>query len=219
LALTQINALSLYDCIFAPPLDVLPPLPTQNLLLAISALSHILSYPPGYPHIPALFPTRHEVYIAWVLAALAPWEGYTFPDLNPKKKAPGAATAVREGLKATNKLFDTVARSYDNTGLVREGMRLAGQGEWARSSAGILIKTLGVDWKSQVLCSMVLDLVKAWKERTVTPFSTAPESKQVLENYNTFIGKIYALGVEEAYSVTPILNVSSPLILFSLGWR
>jgi hypothetical protein len=114
---------------------------------------------------------------------------------------------VREGLKATNKLFDTVVRSYSNVDLVREGVRCAGEGEWTRTSAGTLVRNLGADWKSQVVCSMVLDLVKAWKEGVVMPFVAAPESKQIRESYNTFIGKIYELGVEGAHNTVPILNV------------
>lgn len=55
-------------------------------------------------------------YYAWVLAAVLPWETVDEPPHNGKGKAPPPfpALAVREGIKANNKLCDLVTAAHTN---------------------------------------------------------------------------------------------------------
>lgn len=179
-ALRQIHDLDLYDSIFAPPTDTLPPLHTQHIPRAISALTYILSFsaptaPSQFLHISSLLSSRQDVYLAWLFAALTPWELYIFPSVGTKKPIPGAAAAAREGLKATNKVFDTLARSYNNLPSIRAEMqRMASGQELKRNEAGMFVRKLGPDWRNQVLCCVLLDLAKTWKDDETVPCMLFP---------------------------------------------
>lgn len=97
-----------------------------------------------------------------------------FPGVGAKKPIPGAAAAAREGLKATNKVFDTLAKSYNNMPRVRAEMQAASGQEWARNTAGMFVRKLGPDWRNQVLCSLLLDLAKTWKDDEIVPCTLFP---------------------------------------------
>lgn len=172
-ALRQIYELSLYDSIFAPPTDTLPPLQTQLIPHAISALTYLLYEPTAlsqFPHVFGLLFDSQDVYLAWLFAALTPWELYMYPGVGKKRPIPGAAAAAREGLKVPNKIFDTLVGSYNHIPDIRVAMeKVASGNEWARETAGKFVRGLGADWRSQVLCCVLLDLAKMWKEGETAP--------------------------------------------------
>lgn len=171
----QIHELSLYNSIFAPPEETLPPLQTQHILRAVSALTYILSLPalpapPRFPYVTSLLLSRYDEYLAWLFAALTPWELYMFPGVGTKKPIPGAAAAAREGLKAPNKIFDTLTKSYNNLVTIRAMMQAVGsEQKLARNTAGKFVRGLGPDWRNQVLCCVLLDLAKTWKDDETMP--------------------------------------------------
>lgn len=97
-----------------------------------------------------------------------------FPSAGGKKPIPGAAAAAREGLRTTNKIFDTLARSYNNMPRVRAEMQAANGNVWARNTAGMFVRKLGHDWRNQVLCGLILDLSKTWKDDETVPCTLFP---------------------------------------------
>lgn len=98
-----------------------------------------------------------------------------FPGVGTKKPIPGAAAAAREGLKATNRVFDTLAKSYNNLPSIRAEMqRMAGGQELKRNTAGMFVRRLGPDWRNQVLCCVLLDLAKTWKDDETVPCMLFP---------------------------------------------
>lgn len=171
-ALRQIYSLSLYDSIFAPLTETLPPLQTQHIPRAVSALTYILSLSARsqFPHVSGLLLNNYDVYLAWLFAALTPWELHMFPGVGARKPIPGAAVAAREGIKAPNKVFDTLVKSYNNLATIRTVTQAVAGGQmWARNTAGMFVRGLGPDWRNQVLCCVLLDLAKTWKDDETEP--------------------------------------------------
>lgn len=166
------------------------------------------------------------MYLAWLFAALTPWELHMFPGVGARKPIPGAAVAAREGIKAPNKVFDTLVRSYNNLVTIRTVMQAVGGGQmWARNTAGMFVRGLGPDWRNQVQCCVLLDLAKTWKDNETEPCMyylplrlhiadlslcsalIALECEALLSACNTLVCKINELGVTNAYDVHPILDV------------
>lgn len=202
MALKQINSLTLFDAIFTPPIDTLPELPTEHMPIAADIVSHIIYSPrdTSYANLKSFADSKHDQYVAWLLASVTPWKGYMFPGKDTAKRIPAAATAVREGLKMVTKIYNTIIASYRHYEQIQD---MVGQPGLCRREVGMFIRKLGADWRCQLLCAMVLETIPVWKVGA----APAPEAQKVLLKYSGFLSQIVAMGLEEAYDFKSILNV------------
>lgn len=64
------------------------------------------------------------------------------------------------------------------------------------------MRALGADWRSQLVCSLVLEMAGVWG---------TGEVEGVVERYECAVGRIKELGAEGACSEAPVVNVCPPL--------
>lgn len=205
IALKLIDTLDLYDAIFTPPIEFPPTLPSEHMPIAADIVSHIIaaSTKKSYANLRACADSPHDQYVAWLIAAVAPWKGYMFEGKDTAKRIPGAATALRDGLRMVTKIYNTIVSSYRNYEMIQQ---TAGRGpEMSRSQLGMFVRKLGADWRSQVLCALVLEAIPVWK----TGEQPTDEAKALLEKYSALMTRIKQLELEEAFSFKTILNVSN----------
>jgi len=195
-ALTLIDSLTLFDAIFAPPIDTLPDLPVDHMPLATAVLQHILTSP-DCTNLQSLVVDKPDQYIAWLLASFSPWAGHLFPGVDTKKNIPAAATAAREGLKMMTKINNIIISSYRNYGLIQETVQNVGL---SRSRVGMFVRELGAGWRYQYLCALLLEAIPHWKE------GGAEGTQKVLAKYSTFLSQIKDMGLEEAHTFKTVLN-------------
>ncbi|KAI1775683.1 hypothetical protein F4818DRAFT_385175 [Hypoxylon cercidicola] len=123
-ALEYINNHGLYHTIFTDPSK--QDIPTPNIATWPAVLNCLdslrRSKTPGSIY-DVLVRSDEAAYYAWVLAALCPWESVEDSPRKGKGKAPPpfGTLAVREGIKANNKLCDLVTAAHTN---IREIMDL-----------------------------------------------------------------------------------------------
>ena len=99
-ALKLIDNLSLFDAIFTPPIECPPILPTEYMPIAADIVAHIIHRSTGpCANLRKCVDSKHDQYVAWLIAAVTPWKGYMFEGKDTTKRIPGAATAVRDGLR------------------------------------------------------------------------------------------------------------------------
>lgn len=204
-ALSQIYSLTLFDAVFTPPIDNIPALPTANMSSAIAIVQHIISTSDSnrYANLRTLADGKAEQYVAWLLASLSPWKGHIFPGADTRKNIPAAATAAREGLKMMTKIYNTIISSYRNFSRIQDTVQRDTTEQMTRSKAGMFVRKLGADWKSQYLCALVLEATPLWGEGESTP---TPEAEKVLDKYSALLARINDQGLEEAHAFKPILN-------------
>lgn len=116
-----------------------------------------------------------ERFLAWQLAALVPYRDAPTPDPpEPGRRArpPISASVAREGIKATNRVCEVVTASVRHqtevSSLVdrvyqhkrRHGRGAEGEDPTARDVLGMTIRRWGPTWRSQVLYSLLVDIVE-----------------------------------------------------------
>ena len=69
---------------------------------------------------------------------------------------------------------------------------------------GMFVRKLGADWRSQLLCALVLEAIQEWK----TGDAPTGAADAVLLKYSTLMARIVEMELEEAYAFKSILNVS-----------
>ena len=206
LALTQIYSLDLFDCIFAPPIEELPSVSTSHMSIATDILCHIMSCEgQTYSNLRYLVNTHHDQYLGWLIASLSPWAGGMFEGVDASKNIPAAATAAREGLKIPTKLYNTIINSYKNYDMTQETVQKHSEGiMMSRGLTGMFVRRLGTDWKIQYLCAMLLETVWVWEEGSASP---SREAEEIIQKYSKFLHRVEKLGLLQAYTFKPILNV------------
>ena len=205
-SLSLIDELDLYNEIFSPPVQDAPTLPAQDMKIAADIVRYpLLGYTPSHPHISKLLTTNNEKYLAWLIAAMSPWKTQpVFPA--DKKNTPAAATAIKEGLKSPNVVTGAISKAFANYEAIQN--MAAGLKNWGRGRAGLEMRALGADWKSQVGACLMFELVDLKKKNT----SDYEEGvRRVMDKYETFLEAIAAKGLEEAFKVKSLLNVFPPL--------
>jgi len=208
-ALSLIHELDLYNEIFSSPAQDAPSLPVQDMKIAVDIVRYpLLGYTPSHPHISKLLMTNNEKYLAWLIAAMTPWKDQpVFPA--DKKNMPAAATAIREGLKSPNNITGTIAKAFANYEAIRN--MVAGLKDWGRGRAGLEMRALGADWKSQVGACLMFELVDL-KKKNASDYEEGGGGG-VMDKYEAFLEAIAAKGLEEAFNFKSLLNVLPPLFL------
>ncbi|KAI5818687.1 hypothetical protein BZA77DRAFT_242942 [Pyronema omphalodes] len=196
-ALCTIYELKLFPAIFTPPIDNLPDLPQDDMIEACDIVNQIIA---STSFLGNLVSNPQEKYVAWILAALTPWKDHMFPGTDTKKRIPAAATAGRDGLKLPTKIVTTVTNSFRNYQLIQDTVN----GEkLTRAQAGMLIRKLGADWKSQYLLSLLLETIPVWKRES----EMTEEAKAIWSKYEEVLKQWFDdMGLEEAFAFRPVLN-------------
>lgn len=111
-----------------------------------------------------------ELYLSWLLAAFVPWarfEGQLPSAVGRKPPPPAAATVVKEGLKADNKVLRVVQGAIIHAGdiaLLKERVTQA-QAEGAetgmgpsRDVLGMAVRRWGQDWRLHAVLALLIEL-------------------------------------------------------------
>jgi len=209
-ALCLLYQLNFFSSLFTPPADQQLPenLPVEHMGRATALLSYLLenSESPDYQHLRLLLKTPHEQYLGWLIASVTPFTGHMFDGYDTKKNIPAAASVAKEGLKAPNKVVDVLASCYRNYKQVQDIVTEVTDDveQVSRGKLGLLLRKLGAEWTSQVLCSLLLEALSgpAWGENKEMPAEVA----HVLAKYEKFLARIQELDLLEAYTFKPILT-------------
>ncbi len=192
-ALSLIDNLDLYSTVYPPPpgMNELKPVMTHwnqayeyvDRLVQTSSLHEDTDKPGGqdvWTVASTLLSDTQSIYHAWVLASLVPWAEAPRPP--PHKRTgqispPVPATVAKEGIRATNKLLAIITAAFNNanevTALQRKVVselrtstsRSTLPISIGRDTLGMAIRKWGLSWKSQVLLSFLLDIVRSSREQ------------------------------------------------------
>ncbi|KAI9886262.1 MAG: hypothetical protein M1823_001933 [Watsoniomyces obsoletus] len=157
---------------------------------------------------------EQDIYMAWLLAALVPWRTAPLPPLGPKGQLqpPMPAVVVRDGIKATNKVFEIVVRAFRNVnevstmrecftgGVGQAEAPIKDVAEFNRESFGMAIRRWGPSWRMQVLFALLMDVVRTGGKHDHAG------SNRVISNYADFLAHLRKLDVLEAYALKPIVD-------------
>ncbi|PHH61324.1 hypothetical protein CDD82_2154 [Ophiocordyceps australis] len=183
-ALQLIDRLNLYHAIFTDPHQTALTRPeTTRWHAAYNCLESLMAKRSHSGSVgDLLVSSKHDIYIAWNLAALSPW--MTIQDTQDglergKPSSPLVAMVARNGFKAPNKLFDLVAASQRH---MREIIELktavCSQQDWVheRDKLGMMIRrwdSRGGSWTLQALNALLVDAMEqleTWSERGLCDF-------------------------------------------------
>ncbi|KAF2121512.1 hypothetical protein BDV96DRAFT_483998 [Lophiotrema nucula] len=213
LALALIDRLGLYETIYTDPTRDMGYVPEVSYFrLANDLVEEFVRR--NSSDIPAVIPNTllrnsEEQFLGWLVAALMPW--VDAPTIAHQKKMQpshfAAQLVAREGIKAPNKVVDVITHSLKNEEDIsntigkcydqirRPNASKAGDDAASRGTLGMAIRRWGVSWRTQVLWSLVHDLVvgSVTRERT-------------LQAYSTFLDQITKFELTEAPNFKPLLT-------------
>ncbi|OTB14139.1 hypothetical protein K445DRAFT_319326 [Daldinia sp. EC12] len=210
-SLEYVHDLGLYHTIFTDPSKTGMPTPDiSNWKLAYDCLNLLrLNKTPGSIY-DVLVRSDEAAYYAWVLAAICPWENIEDPKHSGKGKAPPplVTLAVREGIKAPNKLCDITTAAHNNRS---EIMSLAAAVSdkapfiTERDRFGMAIRrwdSKGGHWTLQVLYALLVEAMD-----TLGRESKEPGTKdKFLRKWQTFLDHLHELDVMEAPSLKRLID-------------
>ncbi|KAJ6259257.1 hypothetical protein Dda_6156 [Drechslerella dactyloides] len=142
-----------------------------------------------------LIKDERERYVAWLFAAGTPWAGIMGKD--GKRVTPVAASGARDGLKLSNRDFESLVRCFGNMEAVRAAA--AGVADMSRVQLGHLIRELGSEWRLQVFTALALDIVEKGGV-------DSEDTKAIVARYMAFVGRVEELGLADAWDLKPLLS-------------
>jgi tRNA nucleotidyltransferase (CCA-adding enzyme) len=177
MALALIDRLGLYRTVFTDPTRELTYEPdTAYFATAYTFVESLVKK--SNQDVPAIIPNTllrnsEEQYLAWICTTLMPWaDSPTVPNPKPLQRPFYAAYLVaREGIKAPNKICDVIAASLKDGEEIRQFVeqcyssskrKIAANSEVAattRDGCGMAIRRWGPTWRSQVVFSLLYELV------------------------------------------------------------
>ena len=180
----MIDRLGLYDTIFTDPKqDIKSSIVNEDWFRAYDLLSRILNEP-EHAHLRTirsiLIPTSGDVYLSWLLCAIAPWvlcvqETEIVGSLPTTTKTPPliAVTVAREGMKIENKSinvikngvmhYDDITCSINSSSDSVAAPSVSGKRKYApsdREELGMQIRGWGVHWRSSTVLSLLVNSMK-----------------------------------------------------------
>ncbi|KAF3938116.1 Phosphatase [Dactylella cylindrospora] len=206
-SLEIIERLKLADCIFDPPDEKREKYNVKDeyFKIAIDISKWLFEdLPDEYRGVKGLVSTDRDKYIIWIFSAVTPWKGLQFPK-DKKKQTPAAASAARDGLKLSNKDFESIARCYHNLDAIRSAV--PNISDMSRSDLGTLIRNWGSEWRIQVFAGLVMDLVeKNLRGVDRGSFGKSEETVKSLGRYEEFVKRVEELRLEDAWDFKPLLT-------------
>ncbi|TVY64215.1 CCA tRNA nucleotidyltransferase [Lachnellula suecica] len=166
-ALQLINRLNLYPVVFTDPTIEGVPIPsTSKWHFAYDCLEELKSNETPGSIYNSLVRSDDAKFIAWVLAAVAPWANIPTPEpAKPKTKPPlpFGTLVVREGIKTNSKVCDAVTgafRNFEEITKLRDAIKRKDASINERDTVGMLIRKwdfLGKNWRLQVLLAVLVE--------------------------------------------------------------
>lgn len=174
-----------------------------------------------------LIRSPEELYLSWLLAALVPWaryEGQSPSAAGTKAPPPAAATVVREGLKADNKVVRVVQGAVihaRDVSLLKEEI-LHAQGEEAelgmgppRDVLGMAVRRWGQDWRSHAVLALLVELgnvpdtrhglsAMVWEIYALA--DDLGDRARVFAGFATFLSRLKELNLLDANLLKPIVG-------------
>ncbi|CAI6332517.1 unnamed protein product [Periconia digitata] len=135
-----------------------------------------------------------EKYLSWVCAAVMPWaDAPQVPNSKPARPPFYAAYLVaQEGFKAPNKVCDVIAASLNNSEEIR---KLVDKRPRERDVLGMAVRRWGPTWRTQVLFSLVYEIVLG-----------AVSKDTILKQYFAFVAQLTEKDLLEADTFKPLVN-------------
>ncbi|KAI6084807.1 hypothetical protein F4821DRAFT_270902 [Hypoxylon rubiginosum] len=207
-SLEHINNLGLYHTIFTDPSK--PSIPTPDISTWPTTLNCLESLrqskTPGSIY-DVLVRSDEAAYYAWVLAAVLPWETVDEPPHNGKGKAPPPfpALAVREGIKANNKLCDLVTAAHTNIHEIMDLMIKVTSNDpiiEERDKFGMAIRrwdSKAGHWRLQVLYAIL-------NEGQATGMEDPTTDHGFMSGWQMFLNLLQELDVMEAPSLKRLID-------------
>ncbi|KAM0717596.1 hypothetical protein Q7P37_007448 [Cladosporium fusiforme] len=198
---------------------------TEGTIALIDELEALLASGNDMPEI--LVRDADERYLAWALTAIVPYRDAPQPEApEPGRKAPPPIPTgvAREGIKATNKVCEVITLAVRNLNEIsrlvdavdtqkRRAIRSPeGEDLTARDTLGMAIRRWGPTWRSQVVYSLLVDLVEHRDDMDgkfvdhKTPHSQANKQLATTRKYTTFTTHLRDLDILEAYTLKPLLD-------------
>lgn len=164
-ALHIIDRIGLYNTIFTDPIMQIPVPSTSNWKAVYDCLEELSrNDTPGCVY-RTLVRSEDAKYLAWILAALAPWATIDQPR-QLGLKAPHLATVVaREGIKADNKVCNLVAGAFkDYREITDMKTAVVVKDRWTeqRDVVGMSIRrwdSQGGHWRLQALFALLVEVL------------------------------------------------------------
>lgn len=162
MALALINEFGLYRTIFTDPTRDMESKPDMDYFVPaydfVNSLQKHLDDPLISKLSATLLRNADERYLSWICAAVMPWaDAPQVPNPKPTRPARHASYLVaQEGFKAPNKVCDVIAASLNNSEEIR---KLVDKCPKERDVLGMAVRRWGSTWRSQVLFSLVYEIV------------------------------------------------------------
>lgn len=231
MALGYIDRLGLYNSIFLDPSQKRSVFPeTVAWSKAYSILPAVVqgqASPALKGLASTLLAAENDIFLAWLLCALAPWTTLMTPrQYTPKKGQPktSAALVAREGLKVDNKnkdvvdkaasrlprvisLKNSVIKASDELGSAKRKRECV-----SREELGMQLRDWGASWRSSVVLAMLVELMLAdqTEGRSYSMGSlgrlTLVGSGKVLKEYHDFVLHIQYANLSDAHLVKPVVD-------------
>lgn len=130
---------------------------------------------------------EEDAYLAWTLAALAPWDGVENPNIGQEKPrlqhVPLVARAAREGIMAPNKLYNMTTESHAHRREILELKRLVCSGAQSRARRDIFgmairrwSKKTG-NWRLSVVYAILVEAIgelRDWPVESCRGYNALP---------------------------------------------
>ncbi|QUC16190.1 uncharacterized protein UV8b_00431 [Ustilaginoidea virens] len=211
LALKLIDDLGLYHSVFTDPTaecTVRPDLSRWHVAYSCLRDLQTTDCPGSIGRL--LIPSDDSGYVAWNLAALSPWMVMASPPSGNRKSAlPPASMAAREGLKAPNKLTDTITASHMHRKEIMELKRMACGKEAMTGSRHVLGMAIrkwdshGGFWTLQVLNAL---LVEAMETMSIWPGAGDRARDAFIRGWQRFLDQIVGMDLYDAPFLKRLLD-------------
>ncbi|ATZ55574.1 Bccca1 [Botrytis cinerea B05.10] len=207
LSLNYFDRLGIYSTIFTDPTAHEIPAPdTSSWRIVYDCLKEMTLNETPDSIYKSLVRSDDAKYLAWILAALAPWTA--IPPAQAAKPGgktppPYGALVAREGLKAESKLCNMVAgafKQYAEITELKDAIKRNDSYVHERDTVGMMIRkweSHGGQWKLQVLFALLVESLK---------LESSEEYRTLFSEWQKFIDHLKDLDVMEAPAIRGIVD-------------
>ncbi|KAH9883833.1 hypothetical protein F4778DRAFT_788201 [Xylariomycetidae sp. FL2044] len=210
-SLQYIYERSLYHAIFTDPTSETIQTPDlSNWSLAYECLECLRQNKTPGSIFEVLVRSDEASYFAWVLAAVCPWDQVEEPPRSSsgKQPPPPGTLAVREGIKAPNKLCDLVTAAHNNRAEIMSLKSAVCDGAAyirERDRFGMAIRrwdSRAGHWRLQVLYALLVESMEALRSASENPATQV----EFLRGWQLFLDHLQELDVMEAPSLKRLID-------------
>jgi tRNA nucleotidyltransferase (CCA-adding enzyme) len=189
-AISMISNIGFYSLVFSPPEET--PVNDQDAVACSNALKDLLENPAHIPWISDI--TQNDKKHVYLACAISPYRTFTYTikqRIHPVSKA-----IVLHALKLSNIDADTTHALLDS---FDEITRIMDSNE-SRVEYGLLLRKIGLrpllgKWKLAFIVALSIQISKHPSEKM-----------QLIEKYTLFMQKVHAMGLDDAYSLKPLMD-------------